>query len=191
MSDRDHATRRTEERWTCPSMSPNWSNRTWQVTTDLLAIANAEGVFIPVNPAWEAVLGWSQAETAQISFLDLIHPDDLPKTRAASKGCSEVSRSCASRTAIEPKVVITAIWHGSLCRRAACSIAVRVMSRRSARRPGNWPSSLRSVTVSGATRRTFRSSSTARVCSKPSTRPSRRSLAGRLRMSIGRPSSTS
>ena len=63
--------------------APNWSSRTWQVTTDLLVVANAEGVFFQVNPAWEAVLGWSQAETAQISFLDLIHPDDLTKTQAA------------------------------------------------------------------------------------------------------------
>ncbi|TXN00077.1 PAS domain S-box protein [Methylobacterium sp. WL64] len=63
--------------------APNWSSRTWQVTTDLLVVANAAGVFFQVNPAWEAVLGWSQAETAEISFLDLIHPDDLPKTQAA------------------------------------------------------------------------------------------------------------
>ncbi|WP_187278527.1 PAS domain-containing sensor histidine kinase [Methylobacterium sp. WL64] len=82
MPDRDHALGNREEGGVSID-APNWSSRTWQVTTDLLVVANAAGVFFQVNPAWEAVLGWSQAETAEISFLDLIHPDDLPKTQAA------------------------------------------------------------------------------------------------------------
>ena len=64
---------------------PQWSNRTWQVSTDLLAIANAEGVFIAVNPAFEAVLGWTHTDIAGVPFIDLIHPEDVPKTRAASE----------------------------------------------------------------------------------------------------------
>ncbi len=82
MPDRDHTLVSPGEKGLSID-APNWSSRTWQVTTDLLVVANAEGVFFQVNPAWEAVLGWSQAETAEISFLDLIHPEDLPKTQAA------------------------------------------------------------------------------------------------------------
>ena len=66
--------------------APIWSSRTWQVTTDLLTIANSEGVFVTVNPAWEEVLGWTSAEMADIPFMDLVHPEDVPKTLAVYEG---------------------------------------------------------------------------------------------------------
>ena len=62
--------------------APIWSSRTWQVTTDLLTIANSEGVFVAVNPAWEEGLGWTSAEMAEIPFIDLVHPEDVLKTLA-------------------------------------------------------------------------------------------------------------
>lgn len=57
--------------------------RTWQVNPDLLGVLNADGYFESSNPAWQTVLGWSEAEIAKTSIFDLIHPDDLEKTHAA------------------------------------------------------------------------------------------------------------
>ncbi len=56
---------------------------TWQVSPDLLGVANAEEYFEASNPAWASVLGWSEAEIARTPFLDILHPDDLERTRSA------------------------------------------------------------------------------------------------------------
>jgi len=60
--------------------------RTWQLSPEILGVANADGYFESANPAWEKVLGWSSEEIATIPFLDLVHPDDLEKTLAGLEG---------------------------------------------------------------------------------------------------------
>ncbi len=58
------------------------SGLTWQLSPDLLGALNSKGYFETSNPAWEAVLGWSEAEVASMSIFELLHPDDLEHTRA-------------------------------------------------------------------------------------------------------------
>ena len=60
--------------------------RTWQLSPEILGVANADGYFESANPAWEKVLGWSSEEVATSPFLDLVHPDDLEKTLAGLEG---------------------------------------------------------------------------------------------------------
>jgi PAS domain S-box-containing protein len=55
---------------------------TWQVSPDLLGALNSQGYFETSNPAWKAVLGWSEAEVASMSIFELLHPEDLEHTRA-------------------------------------------------------------------------------------------------------------
>ena len=50
--------------------------RIWQVSEDLLAVANFEGYFLSVNPAWTELLGWSAEEIARLHVSELRHPDD-------------------------------------------------------------------------------------------------------------------
>jgi PAS domain S-box-containing protein len=54
----------------------------FDVSLDLLCIANSDGYFLRLNPAWERTLGFREELTAK-RFLDFIHPDDLDKTREA------------------------------------------------------------------------------------------------------------
>gem|GEM_PF-239307 len=54
---------------------------TWQLSPDLLGALNSEGRFETSNPAWQSVLGWSEAEVASMSIFDLLHPDDVERTR--------------------------------------------------------------------------------------------------------------
>jgi PAS domain S-box-containing protein len=54
---------------------------TWQVSPDLMGALNSEGYFETSNPAWQSVLGWSEAEVAKMSIWELLHPDDLERTR--------------------------------------------------------------------------------------------------------------
>jgi PAS domain S-box-containing protein len=55
---------------------------TWELSPDLLGALNAEGYFVTANPAWQTVLGWSEAEVTSTSIFELLHPDDLEHTRA-------------------------------------------------------------------------------------------------------------
>jgi PAS domain S-box-containing protein len=54
----------------------------WNVSQDLLVVADINGIYLDVNPAWTAALGWSQSELLGKSSQWLLHPDDREKTRA-------------------------------------------------------------------------------------------------------------
>jgi PAS domain S-box-containing protein len=58
-------------------------DRFFSVTLDLLCIANTEGYFLRLNPAWEKVLGYSRKELMANRFLNFVHPDDLAGTQEA------------------------------------------------------------------------------------------------------------
>jgi PAS domain S-box-containing protein len=67
--------RRVVERAQAPGL-------TWQLSPDLLGALNSQGYFETSNPAWQSVLGWSEAEVASMSIFELLHPDDVEHTRA-------------------------------------------------------------------------------------------------------------
>ena len=52
---------------------------------DMICLANTDGYFKQLNPAWEMTLGYSLDELSSKPFLDLIHPDDREKTIAEVK----------------------------------------------------------------------------------------------------------
>jgi PAS domain S-box-containing protein len=53
----------------------------WQLTSDLLGVLNGDGFFETSNPAWQAVLGWSEEEVRTTTIFGLVHPDDREPTR--------------------------------------------------------------------------------------------------------------
>ena len=55
---------------------------TWQVSPDLLGALGPDGYFATSNPAWQTVLGWSEREVASMSIFEMLHPDDVERTRA-------------------------------------------------------------------------------------------------------------
>ena len=57
----------------------------WNVSQDLLVVTDLDGKFLNVNPAWTAVLGWSEAELLGKTSQWLLHPDDRAKTRAETE----------------------------------------------------------------------------------------------------------
>ena len=58
-------------------------NQFFNVSLDLLCIANTDGYFLRLNPAWERILGYTREELMAKRFLDFVHPDDLDRTREA------------------------------------------------------------------------------------------------------------
>jgi PAS domain S-box-containing protein len=55
----------------------------WQLSPDLLMIARFDGTLVAVNPAWSAILGWTEQELVGQLALELVHPDDHVATLAA------------------------------------------------------------------------------------------------------------
>ena len=55
----------------------------FNVSLDLLSIANTDGYFLRLNPAWERTLGYTSEELLAKRFLEFVHPDDMESTLKA------------------------------------------------------------------------------------------------------------
>ncbi len=76
----------------------------WDISLDLLVIADRSGYFTAVNPSWERVLGHTAEAMTSQPYLEFVHPDDVEATRAQAAellaGCSmAVDYTCRFRTA--------------------------------------------------------------------------------------------
>jgi PAS domain S-box-containing protein len=63
----------------------NELDRIFNLSSDLIAVADFEGHFTRVNPAVEQILGYSEEEFLARPYLELVHPDDREKTVAAAE----------------------------------------------------------------------------------------------------------
>jgi PAS domain S-box-containing protein len=67
-------------------------DRFFSLSLDLLCIADSDGRFVRVNPAWQETLGWSPEELTSRPYIDFVHPDDVAATteeaRTLSSGAS-------------------------------------------------------------------------------------------------------
>jgi PAS domain S-box-containing protein len=70
-------------------------DRIWNVSQDLLVVADRTGVWRTVNPAWTRTLGWSEAELLNRTSEWLEHPDDGGITRA------QVEKLAAGETTVK------------------------------------------------------------------------------------------
>src|SRR5688572_27671322 len=60
-------------------------DRFFRLSLDLFCVATFDGYFVRVNPAWQTVLGLSEAELRTTPFMEFVHPDDrAPTTQAMS-----------------------------------------------------------------------------------------------------------
>jgi PAS domain S-box-containing protein len=66
----------------------------WNVSQDLLVVADLQGKYLSVNPAWFSTLGWSNSELLGRTSQWLLHPDDQDRTY------DEISQLAAGRKTI-------------------------------------------------------------------------------------------
>jgi PAS domain S-box-containing protein len=59
-------------------------DRIFNLSSDLIAVADFDGHFTRVNPAVEQILGYTPEEFLARPYLELVHPDDREKTAAAT-----------------------------------------------------------------------------------------------------------
>ena len=52
----------------------------FEVSLDLLCVADPQGYFLQVNPAFERVLGYSREELTSRPIVDFVHPEDRQRT---------------------------------------------------------------------------------------------------------------
>ncbi|WP_242187357.1 PAS domain-containing sensor histidine kinase [Sphingomonas sp. CARO-RG-8B-R24-01] len=64
-------------------------NRLWQLSSDIMLVADFDGTIKAVNPAWTQTLGWADTELIGHPLFAFIHPDDLASTIAAAQGIGE------------------------------------------------------------------------------------------------------
>ncbi|MDP1026887.1 PAS domain S-box protein [Sphingomonas sp. KR1UV-12] len=57
--------------------------RLWNASPDLLVLADPNGIYRRVSPAWTTMLGYSPEEVVGRDHTAFVHPDDLPATRQA------------------------------------------------------------------------------------------------------------
>ncbi|MES2632085.1 MAG: PAS domain S-box protein [Pseudomonadota bacterium] len=67
-------------------------DRLWALSEDMLARADYEGKMSAVNPAWTAVLGFSQRELLSRPYADFMHPDDTGVTLGALASMGQTGR---------------------------------------------------------------------------------------------------
>ncbi len=58
-------------------------------TTDLICIANLDGYFLKINPAFTNTLGYSESELITQKFINYVHPEDIDKTLNEMSSLSE------------------------------------------------------------------------------------------------------
>ncbi len=66
------------------SADEEW-NMFFEHSVDLISVIGYDRNFKRVNPSWYKVLGWSEEELLGMTYLELIHPDDLEATLSTSK----------------------------------------------------------------------------------------------------------
>jgi PAS domain S-box-containing protein len=64
----------------------------FNVTLDLLCIANTDGYFLRLNPTCEKLLGYTREELTAKRFLDFVHPDDVDDTLKAISALASQKR---------------------------------------------------------------------------------------------------
>jgi hypothetical protein len=74
-------------------------DRIWNVSQDLLVVADRGGVWQTVNPAWTRTLGWSEADLLGRTSQWLEHPDDdgIARARIEKLGAGEATVRFESR----------------------------------------------------------------------------------------------
>jgi PAS domain S-box-containing protein len=115
-------------------------DRIWNVSQDLLVVADARGIWRNVNPAATAVLGWSSRELLGKSSEWLEHPEDAERTRAEQAHLAAGGRTMRFENRLRHKdgtyrwLSWTAVFHEGLIYATARDISEEKLAEEALRR---------------------------------------------------------
>lgn len=78
-------------------------DRLWNLSQDMLARADFNGMMSAVSPAWTQVLGWTEHELLTRGYATFMHPEDMPPTLAAIARMSETRQPARFENRIATK----------------------------------------------------------------------------------------
>jgi PAS domain S-box-containing protein len=109
-------------------------DRIWNVSQDLLVVADRNGIWRTANPAWTTTLGWSASELLNRTSEWLEHPDDNGITRAKVRelGASETTVRFESRFRHKDGTYRWLSWTGVSDRDANYAVARDVTAEKAA-----------------------------------------------------------
>ena len=76
---------------------------TASLSQELLFTAGPDGTMLDVNPAWSRVLGWSESELQAKTLPELVHPEEVDRTREAAKRAFEIASELAFQARCQHK----------------------------------------------------------------------------------------
>jgi PAS domain S-box-containing protein len=63
-------------------------NKFFHISNELLCVANSEGYFVELNPAWMKLTGFTEGELKAQRFIEFVHPEDVEATIEEAKPSS-------------------------------------------------------------------------------------------------------
>jgi PAS domain S-box-containing protein len=65
-------------------------NKFFHISNELLCVANSEGYFVELNPAWMKLTGFTEGELKAQRFIEFVHPEDVEATIKEAAKLSEL-----------------------------------------------------------------------------------------------------
>ena len=89
--------------------------RMFSMSVDMLGIADFEGNFVKLNPAWEQVLGYPLDELIGQAYINFVHPDDVETTiqKAEAASLVQTTQTFENRYICKDGSVRWISWHYS------------------------------------------------------------------------------
>lgn len=90
-------------------------NQLWQLSSDVMLVADFSGTIQAVNPAWTHVLGWQEAELVDRPLFDFVHPEDVASTIGAAQniGCGHAVTRFTNRYRHKDGSYRDIVWNAS------------------------------------------------------------------------------